>query len=187
MDSISAHLNVLLVLKTSITSVQIPSEWKKANVPPIPKSTTTYNSISNFRPILVLPIIAKVFESLIHYQLYTIPIWLLSCILYTRCSFANSRWPENCPQLGWACWNYCDWSQQSISLYCPPNSQTLLFWNPEQWTDWVLINMFSVSCHRFWWASITRGVPQGSIIRPLLLLMFLIDLPDVVSKCSINL
>ena len=126
------------LFNASLTSGQIPSEWKKANVPPIPKSTTTYNSIYNFRPISVLPIIAKVFESLIHHQLYTIPIWLSSCTLYTRCSLAKSRWPENCPQSKWACWNYSDWSQQSIWLYRPPYSNSPLL---ESWTmNWQYLS-----------------------------------------------
>ena len=65
-DGISSHLlrTVAGALSPSITKLfnaslfqgQIPSEWKQANVTPIPK-TSNSKSPSNFRPISVLPVI----------------------------------------------------------------------------------------------------------------------------------
>ena len=79
-DGVSAHLlrTVATVISPSITkffnecivSGQPPAEWKEANVTPVPKSPSA-KLPSNFRPVSVIPVIAKVYESLIYKQLYS--------------------------------------------------------------------------------------------------------------------
>ena len=79
-DEISAHLlktaapvipsSVTKLINHCIASGHTPDEWKEANITPVPKSLSA-NLPSQFRPISVLPVIAKVYESLIHMQLYS--------------------------------------------------------------------------------------------------------------------
>ena len=53
----------------SLHSGVVPREWKAAKIIPVPKSKAKGGvSFGDFRPISVLPIIAKVFESLVHSQ-----------------------------------------------------------------------------------------------------------------------
>ena len=55
----------------SLHSGVVPREWKAAKIIPVPKFKARGSvSFSDFRPISVLPIIAKVFESLVHSQAY---------------------------------------------------------------------------------------------------------------------
>ena len=53
----------------SLSQGVFPSEWKQANVTPVPKSGDRH-MVNNYRPISVIPVIAKVFESMVHGQLY---------------------------------------------------------------------------------------------------------------------
>jgi len=65
--AVSSSLTTLF--NNSLKSGQFPTEWKQANVTPVPKSGDSH-LISNYRPISVIPVIAKVFETLIHRQMY---------------------------------------------------------------------------------------------------------------------
>ena len=53
----------------SLSQGVFPLEWKQANVMPVPKSGDRH-MVNNYRPISVIPVIAKVFESMVHGQLY---------------------------------------------------------------------------------------------------------------------
>lgn len=56
------------ILNFSLTSNSFPSAWKQAYVIPLPKKSNP-TSPSEFRPISILPILSKVLENLVHYQL----------------------------------------------------------------------------------------------------------------------
>ena len=53
----------------SLECGQIPQEWKSANVTPVQNEGSNVD-ISNFKPVSVLTVVSKVFERLLHQQLY---------------------------------------------------------------------------------------------------------------------
>ena len=61
--------SVTKLFNSFITSGQTPTEWKEANVIPIPKVTIA-KLPSDYRPVSIIPVIAKVFESLVFGQFY---------------------------------------------------------------------------------------------------------------------
>jgi hypothetical protein len=80
-DGISARLlkecadvlapSLAVLLNTSLTLGKIPSEWKQANIVPIPKNNET-RVVSNYRPISLLSLVSKVLEYVVHNQLLPI-------------------------------------------------------------------------------------------------------------------
>ena len=78
-DGISAKLlrmtspaiarSLTALFNTSQKLGQFPTEWKQANVCPVPKPGDK-ELVKNYRPVSLIPIIAKVFKSLVHQQIY---------------------------------------------------------------------------------------------------------------------
>ena len=58
------------LFNSSLRSGQVPEEWKAAYITPVPKKGNN-DDVSNFRPVSVLPVVGKVFERLVHNQLYS--------------------------------------------------------------------------------------------------------------------
>ena len=58
-----------LTFNASLELGQFPREWKEANVTPVPKSGDR-ELVTNYRPVSIPPVVSKVFELLIHHQLY---------------------------------------------------------------------------------------------------------------------
>ena len=61
--------SLCLIFNRSITTGIFPNEWKCAKVIPIYKQGKR-NCVDNYRPISIVPIVAKVFERVIYDQLY---------------------------------------------------------------------------------------------------------------------
>ena len=61
---------LLIIFKNSVNEGVFPTSWKKANVTPIHKKGKK-NDIANYRPISVLPICGKIFEKILYSAIYT--------------------------------------------------------------------------------------------------------------------
>jgi len=54
----------------SIDTGIFPDEWKSARITPLFKKAGSRSDPSNYRPISIIPVVAKVFERIIYDQLY---------------------------------------------------------------------------------------------------------------------
>ena len=61
--------SLISLFNTSLTSGKVPSEWKSAQVMPVHEGGDS-EVTGNYWPVSVLPVVVKVFEKLVHRQLY---------------------------------------------------------------------------------------------------------------------
>ena len=58
------------LFNASLRSGEMPREWKSAHVTAVHKGGDV-ESAENYRPVSVLPVVVKVFEKLVHHQVYS--------------------------------------------------------------------------------------------------------------------
>ena len=68
--SIEVSLPLCLIFRACIDTGTFPSQWKKANIQPVHKKNSRQIK-SNYRPISLLPICSKIFEKVIYDNMYT--------------------------------------------------------------------------------------------------------------------
>ena len=76
--------SVTELFNLSLHQQTFPSQWKYANVVPIPKNSASKSSPNNYRPIALLPIVSKVFEKYIHS--------IISDHLDENCPIPTNQW-----------------------------------------------------------------------------------------------
>ena len=71
LKSAAEHIQAPLtyIINLSLSSGEFPAEWKVARVTPIYKDGAR-DDVSNYRPISILPVVSKLLEKIVHDQLY---------------------------------------------------------------------------------------------------------------------
>ena len=170
-----------------------PSAWKLAKAIPIYKGKGSKLNMSNYRPIsAVLPLLSKIFERHILYNHLKD-----NSLLYNLQSGFHKTYSTETALVrlidqinGLVFIDYkkaFDLIDHNIllsklgSFYIAPKELALFENYLKDRTQFVNLNEYN-SAHN----KITHGVPQGSILGPLLFLVAISDLPNVVTKSMVD-
>lgn len=190
------------LLNMSLEKGIFPDSWKKANVIPLHKKGEK-NDVNNFRPVSVLPIVSKIHERIVFKHVYN---HLHENGLITRHQSGFRPNDSTINQLSYMYHQFSDALDKKKDVrivFCDVSKafdkvwhRGIIFKLKQFGIENKLLDWFSnyldnrkqrviIKGQNSEWGIIEAGVPQGSVLGPLLFIVYINDLVDVVN-CNIK-